>query len=97
MAGRRDYSGDFERIERKLDRLTRLIAALLLCQPVLFVALVMPDVTTSAIVYGLLALLAVLALFPNLEENLPAAMRRLGRTFGHVKRWTRAAVPGLRL
>lgn len=94
MAGRRDYSHDLERIERKLDRLTRLVVVVLLCQPVLLVGLLMPDVTTQALTYALLALLAILVLFPNLETKLPEAMRRLGRTVGRVRRRVKTFAPG---
>lgn len=95
MAGRRDYSADLERIERKVDRLTRLAAAVLLFQPVLLVGLIMPDATTQALTCVLLAVLALLALFPNLETKLPDAMRQLGRAFGKARRRTRAFAPGL--
>jgi hypothetical protein len=94
MAARRDYTPDFERIERKLDRLTRLVAVLLFCQPLLLVGMLLPDVTMQAITLGLLALMAAFVILPNLEHKLPPLMRRTGRLFGRLRRWSRAVMPG---
>lgn len=94
MAGKRTQSEDLQRIERKLDRLTRLVVLVLFCQPVLLVGSLMPDVTTQAVTYVLLAFLALLAVFPNIERKIPPIMRKLGRVFGRTRRHVRNLVPG---
>lgn len=93
MAGRRDHSEDLRRIERKVDRLTRLVFLVLLCQPVLLVGSLMPDVTTQAVTYVLLAFLALLAIFPNIERKIPPVMRKLGRLLGRTRRHVRNMAP----
>jgi hypothetical protein len=94
MAARRDYTPDLQRIERKLDRLTHLVVLLLLCQPILLVGTLLPEGTLQAITLVLLALLAFLFIFPNIERKFPLLMRRLGRLFGRLRRWTRVVTPG---
>lgn len=94
MAGKRDQTEDLLRVERKLDRLTQLAVVVLLCQPVLLVGSLMPDVTTQVVTYMLLALLALLAVFPNVERKVPLVMRKLGRAFGRLRRHVRTVVPG---
>ncbi|MGC1275314.1 MAG: hypothetical protein WBC44_16530 [Planctomycetaceae bacterium] len=99
MARRRQDAGDLEgdgieRLERKLDRLTRLVVALLLCQPILFVGLIMPDTATQLLTCALLVLLGLLLAFPNLETALPSHMRRLGRTFGRMRDRFRSMISG---
>ena len=94
MPPRRTRSDALARIERKLDRLTRLVVALLVCQPVLLLGALLPDATTRPVMLALMTVLAILAAFPNLERQLPRAMRRLGRTYGRLRRRVRAATPG---
>lgn len=86
MPGRRSRSEDLARIERKLDRLTRLVVALLVLQPVLLIGALLPDATAEPFLLALLFVLAVLAAFPNLERRFPRTARRLGRTWGRVRR-----------
>lgn len=93
MAGRRSRSDDLTRIERKLDRLTRLVIALLVLQPVLLLGALLPDATARPFLLTLMAGLAVLAAFPNLERWLPRSARRLGRGWGRVRRRVRFAAP----
>lgn len=99
MVRRRQDAGDLEgdgieSLERKLDRLTRLVVALLLCQPILFVGLIMPDTATQLLACALLVLLGLLLAFPNLETTLPLRMRRLGRTFGRIRNHFRSMMSG---
>jgi ABC-type transport system involved in cytochrome bd biosynthesis fused ATPase/permease subunit len=93
MPGRRSRSDDLARIERKLDRLTRLVVALLVLQPVLLLGALLPDATAQPFLLALLVVLAVLAAFPNLERWLPRSARRLGRAWGRIGRRVRFAKP----
>lgn len=93
MAPRRSRTDDLDRIERKLDRLTRLVIALLVLQPVLLFGALLPDATGQPAFLGLMIFLAVLAAFPNLERKLPQAARRLGRIVGRWRRRMRFASP----
>ncbi len=89
MPPRRKRTDDLARIERKLDSLTRLVIALLVCQPILLFGALLPDATAQPVMLTLMAVLAVLAAFPNLERQLPRATRRLGRTYGRLRRRVR--------
>ena len=91
MPPRRTRSDSLSRIERKVDRLTRLVVALLVCQPVLLFGALLPDATAEPVLLALLLVLAILAAFPNLERQLPRAMRRLGRTYGRLRRRVRVS------
>ena len=93
MAARRNRSDDLARIERKLDRVTRLVIALLVCQPILLFGALLPGATTEPVLLALMVLLALLAAFPNLERQLPKLTRRLGRAYGRLRRRFRATSP----
>ena len=93
MPARRSRSDDLARIERKLDRLTRLVVALLVLQPVLLLGALLPDATAQPFLLALLIVLAILAAFPNLERWLPRSARRVGRAWGRVSRRVRFAAP----
>jgi len=93
MATRRTRADDLARLERKLDRLTRLVIALLVLQPILLFGALLPDATTQPVMLGLMTALAVLAAFPNMERKLPKAARRLGRLFGRLRQSTRFSPP----
>jgi hypothetical protein len=85
MERRRQDAGELARLEQKIDRLSRLVILVAVCQPVLLVGLIMPDAATQIVTAALLALLIVLITFPNLEIRLPPLMRRAGRTFGRLR------------
>lgn len=93
MPPRRSRTDDLARIERKLDRLTRLVIALLVLQPVLLLGALLPDATAQPVMLGLMTVLAVLAAFPNLERQLPKAARRVGRFVGRIRRRARFVSP----
>jgi len=90
MARQRQDADDLARLEQKIDRLTWLMAAVAICQPMLLIGLVMPDAATQFLTVSLLALLIVLVAFPNLEVRLPVAMRRSGRILGRFGRRVRS-------
>ena len=84
---------DLARVERKLDRLTRLVVGLTLFQPVLLAAALAPDDAAELIAALLLVVAAVLLIFSRLESQLPRLSLRVGRTVGHLRRWTRRRRP----
>ena len=84
--------GDLARLERKVDRLTALVAAAVVIQLVVLTAVVTPEQffgAVAAVLFAAILGLAALAAFPGLRRRVPGAMRWLGRVFGRLRRWLR--------